>query len=488
MPEFELKFQVPADRADALAAAVKRGRVQEQRLQARYYDTRDEALAAKGVVLRLRKEGRHWVQAAKAHGANAFERLEHEVPLGRGASPEPDPARHAGEPVGACLRDALGAEPAPLECFLETDVMRWSRVVNAGGSKVEIALDRGELRSQGRRQAVLEIEFELKEGSGEALVELAARWCEQHGLWLDPLSKSAAGRRLAQDMDRPPPVPAQAPRLQLRSATALAAAMLRAGLQQALGNAREIAAGVGGDEHVHQLRVGLRRLRTALRELDGLGEMASLREQVEPLLQDLFQVLGQHRDRSTLVPALERQVRAAGGPEIAWQPELPDLGAALRSSAVQSAWLQLLAAAQRLEQAPREASASLKAARQLVRKRLRKLHAGVLQDGRVFETIDEQRRHGVRKRLKRLRYLSELSQPLFDENAVDRFVRELKALQDALGLYQDETAGRELFRVRAADEPAAWFAVGWLAGREPLLARQCAKACRRAADAKPFWN
>ena len=32
-----------------------------------------------------------------------------------------------------------------------------------------------------------------------------------------------------------------------------------AGLQQVLGNARELAAGSGGDEHVHQLRIGFRR-------------------------------------------------------------------------------------------------------------------------------------------------------------------------------------------------------------------------------------
>ena len=139
MPEFELKFQVPSGRVDAVAAAVRRGAVEEQRLQARYFDTREQALAAKHVALRLRKEGRRWVQTAKAPGAHAFERLEHEVPLPPGAAPQLDLARHTGEPVGDCLREALGGNPAALECYLETDITRLSRTVTAGGSSVDEA-------------------------------------------------------------------------------------------------------------------------------------------------------------------------------------------------------------------------------------------------------------------------------------------------------------------------------------------------------------
>lgn len=488
MPEFELKFQVPVQNADAVAARLRRGAVREQRLQARYYDTSDAALANRGVVLRLRKEGGLWVQAAKAPGSNAFERLEHEVPLDEGAILEADPGRHGKHPVAKCLREAVGNDSVPLECFVETDVTRLSRVVRTGKSAVEIALDRGELRSGEMNRPVLEIEFELKEGSAAALVELAGRWCEEHGLWLDPLSKSAAGRRLAQGVTQPPPAHSGDPRLQVRTMTGFAAAVLRAGLDQAVANARDLAAGIGSDEHVHQLRVGLRRLRTVLRELDSVGEVAALREQVELPLQELFRVLGQHRDRSTLVPALECEVLAAGGPQVRWQPELPDIGAAVRESSVQSAWLQLLAAAHRLELVPAQSSPPLKAARELLRKRLRKLHERLLRDGCDFAQQEEHTRHTVRKRLKRLRYLAELSQPLFDADAIHGFVRELKELQDALGLYQDEVTGRELFRDRAAQDPAAWFAVGWLTGREALLARQCAKACRRAAKAKVFWE
>ena len=66
--EIEFKFQIPPDRLKAVEAALRRGTVVRTRLQARYFDTADQALAAEGIVLRLRKEGRRWVQTVKATG------------------------------------------------------------------------------------------------------------------------------------------------------------------------------------------------------------------------------------------------------------------------------------------------------------------------------------------------------------------------------------------------------------------------------------
>ncbi|MDZ4359907.1 MAG: CYTH domain-containing protein, partial [Variovorax sp.] len=99
--EIEFKFCIPPDRLKAVEAALRRGAVVRTRLQARYFDTADQRLVADGMVLRLRKEGRRWVQTVKAAGDNALHRLEHNVDLGTGAAaPAIDPARHAGTPVG----------------------------------------------------------------------------------------------------------------------------------------------------------------------------------------------------------------------------------------------------------------------------------------------------------------------------------------------------------------------------------------------------
>lgn len=486
--EFELKFQVPPERSAAVEAALKRGRAQRTRLRARYFDSAGEALARAGLTLRLRQEGRAWVQTAKGPGHGDFERLEHNVPVEADGEAEPDLQLHEGQPVGELLRAALHGERL-LPCF-ETDVTRLSRVIEAGGTAVEVALDRGRIRANSRSQAVSELEFELKQGSPAALVELAQRWSEEHGLWLDPLPKSGVGRRLAQGIVEPPPVRAQARKLSVDSANGLLASALGAGLQQVLGNAREIAAGVFAPEHVHQLRVGLRRVRTVLLELDELPALAGLDPQVEPVLHGLFRILGRHRDLTTLLPDLEQEVMAAGGPIQPWQPalpDLPDLPAAVRAAAVQSALLQLLAFLQELEQAPH--GGSLKETRKLARARLARLHRQSLRKGRRFARLTQEERHEERKRVKRLRYLAELVRPLFPRRAVDRFVAALEGLQDALGSYQDLAAGRALFEERSRADPAAWFGAGWLAARGEQCARECEKACRKAAaKAQPFWE
>lgn len=72
-----------------------------------------------------------------------------------------------------------------------------------------------------------------------------------------------------------PPVKARPPVLTHdMSGHAVAQAAVCAALDKVLGNASEVGAGSGDEEHVHQLRIGLRRLRTALRELGPLAEGA----------------------------------------------------------------------------------------------------------------------------------------------------------------------------------------------------------------------
>ena len=110
MIEFELKLEIPPPQLPALLAAVREAGPASKRLQARYFDTDDDALARAGIVLRLRKEGRTWVQTAKCAGDGPLERLEHNVAVGAlppGAQPEVSVSRHEHAPLGERIRRAL---------------------------------------------------------------------------------------------------------------------------------------------------------------------------------------------------------------------------------------------------------------------------------------------------------------------------------------------------------------------------------------------
>jgi inorganic triphosphatase YgiF len=111
MTEFELKLEIPPERLEAVLAAMRADKTRRKRLQACYFDTKDESLARNGIVLRLRREGRAWVQTAKCAGSGPLERLEHNVLLGAlpdAAPPDVSMGRHDGTPVGERIRQALG--------------------------------------------------------------------------------------------------------------------------------------------------------------------------------------------------------------------------------------------------------------------------------------------------------------------------------------------------------------------------------------------
>lgn len=435
--------------------------------------------------MRIRKEGREWVQTAKGPGTGGFERLEHNVPLpsAAAATAPPDIDRHQGHPIHALLVRALGKSEAGLKAMFETDVTRTARQARAGNASIEIALDRGQVRAGELSRPVLELEFELKEGTAGAAIALARSWCERYGLWLDPLSKSDLGWRLAHGDPAPEAFFAEALNGGRRH---LVASMFESALRQILGNARELAADTGGDEHVHQVRVGIRRMRTALRELRASGAWEPPDPKLEAALRALFARLGEYRDKTTLLPALLQDLAAAGSPMKAWQPSLPDVGGAVREGAVQDAFVGLVGLVHGLHE---DQGIAPKRIRTLASRRLRKLHGTLVTDAPRFEDLSLEDRHTVRKRIKRLRYLAELVRPLYGNGAVDAYVESLKDLQDALGQYQDAVAARALFQERTGEAPESWFAVGWLAAREGQLARDCAKACRKAArKAKPFWT
>ena len=107
MMETELKFQVPMESRKAVKRALATKTARTVELRARYFDTPDRRLARAGLALRLRKEGRQWVQALKGPGPNALHRMEHEVHVDVSTGePEIDIARHSGTPAESALATA----------------------------------------------------------------------------------------------------------------------------------------------------------------------------------------------------------------------------------------------------------------------------------------------------------------------------------------------------------------------------------------------
>lgn len=512
--EIELKFRIPPDRLAAVRRAVATASARAERFAAVYVDTPGDALAHAGVALRLRREGPVWAQTLKAEGSSAMQRLEHNVALGEAPSPPAlDLRRHDGTEAGAALRRVLAqaGEDALTERYA-TEITRTWRVLRHGGARIEVALDEGHIRAGQRSLPVCEIEFELLQGPPQALLDLAARWVDRFGLVLDVRSKSERGHLLAADRLASPPAQVGALRLSPQASPAQAlAAMLANTLRPVLANASVLAddtmaAAVAAEpEYLHQLRVGLRRLRSVMRVFGAMaspsGDARAAGRLVDGVPVDggpasalaaLFDQLGVARDQDVMAEWLWPALRAAGAPAFAEvvDPRAPapvDVAALLRARATQRLWLAALAAGL----APAEPPAGLPARRPpltpALARPLQRLLRQVQRDAGRFAELNDAGRHRLRRRVKRLRYCAEAIAALWPARAAAATLKRLQQAQALLGVYNDTVVALAHCQSLAVDEPRAWFAVGWLSARREALASHCGRHLPRRLPSHGFW-
>ena len=257
--EIELKFQVrPRELRKLKDARTLHGKPSEkENLVSVYFDTPKHKLARNGVTLRVRRRGDKFLQTIKAGGSNgSFRRgeWEHEI---NGAVPSLREAH--GTPLEPLLSKKLKRRLKPV---FETRIHRTSIPVRKNRAQVEVALDRGQIRAGRRSTALGELELELKRGKVSEVFKLARQFTELAPATLSLQSKSEQGYALIEKKENKA---SDAEKIRLRRGTSTVEAFRAIG-RSAL---RQIAANGPAvedldSEGVHQMRVGLRRLRAAM--------------------------------------------------------------------------------------------------------------------------------------------------------------------------------------------------------------------------------
>lgn len=487
MAEVELKFEVPPESHAAFRrlAPLRAVKPTTAHLKAIYFDTPAFELRDREMALRLRRTGRRWVQCLKAGesgtgGLHARQEWEFNRP---------------DATLDLSLFKNFPALDASLAEVFEVDVRRTTwRLEPSPGNRIEVALDRGAVIRAGRQEPVSEIEIESVSGDPEAIFDFAERLLELAPMRPSATTKAARGYRLARG-ERAAPAKARAATLdEAMTPPAAARAIVRAALDQLLANDAGLLAQID-PEYLHQLRVAVRRLRSALLVF-GKVLAADFVAQAREELRWLSQAAGPARDwdvlaTQTLPPLLEGygdasaarsvRLRIAARRKIAREVVRDALRSARYSHLV-------LILARWLSSTSPEESSDPVTLHDYASRVLRKRHRQLLAGARKLSILTPEERHELRLEAKKLRYSTEGFATLFKRKQVASYLETLSDIQEDLGRANDAAVAARLLAEVKVPAGFAQFARGWLAAQTQASVADLGRHGERLGTAKSFWE
>jgi inorganic triphosphatase YgiF len=506
--ELEVKLELaPASLAELKKSPLLRTVKMAPKRQAEvsvYFDTNKHKLRKNGVMLRVRRVGSRYVQTIKANGNLApFDRDEWETEI---ASEQPDLSLVKGTALEPLMTKKSQRQLRPL---FETRVQRTAYPVVDGAYAIALTVDRGTINTGTRTLPLCDIELELKRGTAAKLFEVARKLTGALPARLAMKSKSERGYEI---IDGEWALPAKASSIDLPAQLSARDAFTMIGLaclKQIIDN--EAAFMRGDPEGVHQMRVGLRRLRAGM-SLFGILLRDPQTTAIKAQLKWLAGELSEARELEVLVtrvvaPIRKRSRRWRGMPSLSHEIEerreaaLKRARHAVHSSRFRAltldvaAWLQVGQWTNPQDDLVRDQGnlpISDFATEQLAR-RLRKIR----KKGKALDRLDASSRHKLRIQAKKLRYAVEFFASLFaSKRAVRRrkqFLSALERLQDGLGDLNDIAVHeKRIAAMGSRRQPSRAFAAGLLTGREDARIEAAMSVATDAyADLvgmKSFWR
>ena len=465
--EVEIKLELePGRRRQLLGHPVlRKARVRRAELLAIYFDTPDAELAARGMALRLRRDGDRGVQTRKGGGGSRgglHARDEWEYPA---REAELDLARFADGPL-AELPDAGRLHERLVEAF-RVAMTRTAWTLGSGAHADEVTLDEGAAWRGDVAAPISEVEIESAGGDPEPAFAIARQLLERMPLRPSAITKAERGYRLWRAA---PLVPQKAKPVALdpdATPAESARAVVGALLDRLQANEEGVLAS-GDPEFLHQFRLALRRLRSALR---------AHRRALEPGFEDavrgdlrwITRMTGTARDLDVLALATLPAMAVAGADasDAAFLQRMEGrrraARARLRRALMSQRYARLVLALARWLASPPQAPAGPASLAKFARKAIRRQRRRLLRDAEGIAAPDPAALHRVRIAAKRLRYAVEAFGSIFPSGEVEPYLATLNAVQDDLGRANDAAVATRLLGSLDAPAALARFAEGWLA-------------------------
>lgn len=511
--EIEIKLQLPSanfarlGRVPMLRKASRSKRSENQ--VSVYFDTKRLQLRASGLTLRVRRSGNRYTQTIKSDDGSPFERGEWETAV---ADSRPDLKRadtSALKPLG------IKKLRKKLRPVFETRVQRTSYPLTRKDCDIALTIDRGEIDAGDGTLPLCEAELELKRGDRARLFEFARTIARATSAELAVKSKSQRGYELLAGEDA---AVAKGEAVDLAPDMPASAAFRSIGLaclKQIVANKPAILA--GDPEGIHQMRVGLRRLRAAISLFSVIVAEAE-RDNIKRELKWLTAELGPAREfdvflTRVVAPLEKSHARLTGMRSLSHDlAERRDAAVARASTAVGSrrfrdltldiaAWLDIGGRRQPRNELSRQRGEQ--PIETLARAQLTRRWKKIRKRGRALAKLDPRARHKLRIQTKKLRYAAEFYRTVFPgkkkEKRRESFLSVLKDMQDCFGdlndviVHEKLTTGIAKASIERSAKPSRRvFAAGLLTGHEearfkPLLTA-AEQAYREFKKLKPYWH
>ncbi|WP_052954465.1 CYTH and CHAD domain-containing protein [Microvirga vignae] len=512
--EIELKLELASGGSDVLLEHPALAHAhplpdQSGHLHAVYYDTDDRALRRAGVSLRIRSKNGRAIQTVKAESGErglTMDRGEWETPVDDAL----DFAAIAETPLGSLLPDEAARKAIKPLFTVETE--RKAFEIEHDGAVIEMALDQAEASAAGRSLPFSEVELELKQGEASALFALARALSETASLRLALVAKSERGYRLLEDGSI---CSFKAEKITLPQDASCAAAFRIIGrncLSQMMLN-EALVRQTQNPAALHQMRVGLRRLRAAISlfksQLLADGESAEIRD----ALRCAGQPLGEARDLDVLLERLRAADEAghdssdlhdssdrhvSSDPHVssdleeieqrrsqAYRNLLDTLESPRFMDVVlrTAAWIE--AGAWSIGHEGGQKKALKRPARDFAGTELSRRWRRIRKLARHMRDVDDAERHELRIRIKKLRYGAEFFGSLFASDKAQKrrkkLLEPLEDLQELLGELNDLAVHGSLVPSLSTLSPES------IDRRRNKLLDKAEAAAAKLDEAKPFW-
>jgi len=466
-----------------------------------YYDSPDLKLLEAGINLRVQHTTGYWIQSVKSAGCSLLglhQCMEWEDII---ATSHPDYTKIIQPDLIKLFANQKFRDT--LKPIFKTEIRRRELQLTFDNcDMIELAFDLGQLVVDGKIESISEIELELKAGSRGRLFDFALELQKIAPLMLQNKSKAHRGYAYLRT-EKPTIFKARLPKLKGNADASSAFKKIAWECINHLQRNEDMVLSGSDVEGVHQMRIALRRLRSAFtlfRKVLGRANSAALITEISWLSHSL----GKARDLDVLItqtlPVVIAQFKNHQGLQMLQDKATDEQSAAYRevrtvlcSQRYHSLLLKLADWIENERWQDCTRSTKKHQVLNIASVTLAKRYKQLLLCGTHLEHMAPEERHKVRIAAKKLRYAAEFFASIYVSKKSLTFIKNLSHLQECLGVLNDITTTEKLLigivgpqPSRALDE-AQHILSGWNACNATHHLTNMADDWQILTTEKPFW-